>query len=1143
MVPIVTPIEAVIATLRRRASEDALGEAQEDGDVGDRVHDREQRGEDLGGKGDVEGHERMYAPVRSPLARPPEGRDTSSIPQTEYPLADLRAQLEQALGTRYRIERELGGGGMSRVFVAEEVALGRRVAIKVLPAEMASTINQDRFRREVSLSSSLQHPNIVPVLSAEIQDEFLYFIMPFIEGESLRARLAREGELPVSEASRLLREVADALAYAHARGVVHRDIKPDNVMISSGHALVTDFGIAKSLGIGGAESERDDATLTSLGMALGTPTYMAPEQAAGDPHVDHRVDIYALGVMGHEMLAGRPPFAATTPQALLAAHVTQDPEPLRRLRPAVPELLEVLVLRCLAKRPADRPQQATELLPVLESSGLTGIHSTSGPQRLAAPPSAGRVILTFVIGAIVTLALTVGLVELLGLPDWVEIVALVLLAAGLPIVTWATRRNRATSGPLGWLGTTRGALLGGGLAFGVLALGTGGFMALRAMGVGPFATLVSAGKLGERDQLLVADFANSTGDSVLGATLTEALKVDLSQSDVLRLVSPRDITDGLALMQRGDTTALTQDVSLDLATRLGVKAIVVGELSSLGQGYLLTGKVIASSDGSTLYATRATADGAGDVLDALETLSHKLREGIGESFRSVRASPPLEQVTTASLPALQLYTKADRNWSEGQSVDEIALLRQAIALDSNFAMAWRRLAGDLINANGDPATIWAARSRAYALRDRLPRIEALYTVADYLEGQGQFDKVIETYQRILAERPDEKSARNNLGLFLRVVGRYDDAETIMRPAVDSGIAPASTYYNLVTTLIPQGKLDEAQHYIDLLAERMPDSPMRWQVQSYLDFARNDYDGVLIQADSLLSGGPNYRSWAHLYLSEAHRTMGQLRAAEAASRAESADHREQGSPGNALTSAIANAQATLQLLGDTVGAAKTVQALLAQTPLSSLEVMSRPYGNLIRFYAESGDLKAAREVRDEYFAAVPEGMQHGDARGNRGLAALALAEGRPAEALPLARHAALISGCNTCNGNQIADIFEAMGMPDSAIAARESVLRPPAYGSDWDYWRSIEVPIAYRKLGEAYEAKGETSSRRSATRRWSISGQRPTRSCSRPWPRRGSGSRRWRARGNPLHTPFTRAPYSPPSPVPDGGPACAGSPLA
>jgi serine/threonine-protein kinase len=282
-------------------------------------------------------------------------------------------RLRAALADRYVLIRELGGGAMSRVFMAEETGLGRHVVIKVLPPELAASLSLDRFRREIHLAASLQHPHIVPLLSAGQADDLLYYSMPLVEGESLRARLRRDGELPVAEAVRILRDVADALSYAHAHGVVHRDIKPDNVLLTGhpsrehgraggGHALVTDFGVAKAL------DEARQSSLTSTGLALGTPAYLAPEQAAADPHTDHRADIYALGVLGYEILAGQPPFTAPTAQAVVAAHMLQQPAPLATLRPSVPPALAALLMRCLEKRPADRPQSAADVLHALESA-------------------------------------------------------------------------------------------------------------------------------------------------------------------------------------------------------------------------------------------------------------------------------------------------------------------------------------------------------------------------------------------------------------------------------------------------------------------------------------------------------------------------------------------------------------------------------------------------------------------------------------------------------------------------------------------------------------------------------------------------------------------------------------------------------
>ena len=252
----------------------------------------------------------------------------------------LRERVQAALGGAYTIRHELGGGGMSRVFVADEAALGRTVVVKVLRPELAEGLSAERFKREVRLAARLQHPHVVPLLAAGALDGgVLYYTMPFVEGESLRARLEREGALPVADAIGVLRDVASARAAAHARGIVHRDLKPENVLLSHGGAVVADFGIAKAISasLEGADGETDTvpSTLTAAGTSLGTPAYMAPEQATGDI-VDHRADLYALGVVAYEMIAGRAPFEGRSVQQLLAAHATQPPEPIARRRATVP---------------------------------------------------------------------------------------------------------------------------------------------------------------------------------------------------------------------------------------------------------------------------------------------------------------------------------------------------------------------------------------------------------------------------------------------------------------------------------------------------------------------------------------------------------------------------------------------------------------------------------------------------------------------------------------------------------------------------------------------------------------------------------------------------------------------------------------
>ena len=294
----------------------------------------------------------------------------------------LRQQLQASLGANYTVERELGGGGMSRVFVARDDALDREVVVKVLAPELAAGVSAERFGREVKLAAALQEPHIVPLHSAGITADGLpWYTMPFVRGESLRARITRGATTP-AEAVAILSDLAKALAYAHAQGVVHRDIKPENVLLSSGTAVVTDFGIAKALSASRTAEGNADAsaaTLTQLGTSIGTPAYMAPEQAAGDRDTDHRADLYAWGVVAYELLAERHPFAGkTSPQALMAAHFSEVPAPLPK---ALPSAVAALVMRCMEKDPARRPASAAELLAVLGGVATSSTTLAWRPRR------------------------------------------------------------------------------------------------------------------------------------------------------------------------------------------------------------------------------------------------------------------------------------------------------------------------------------------------------------------------------------------------------------------------------------------------------------------------------------------------------------------------------------------------------------------------------------------------------------------------------------------------------------------------------------------------------------------------------------------------------------------------------------------
>lgn len=278
-------------------------------------------------------------------------------------MPDMLERLRQALGNRYLPDREIGRGGMAHIFLARDLEHDRLVAIKVLRPEFVQLLGPERFLREIRIAAQLHHPNILPLFDSGEAQGLLFHVMPYIAGDSLRARIAREGQLPLEEALRLTREVAHALGYAHDLGIIHRDIKPENILLDQGHALVADFGVARAVLVAGGER------ITSVGLAVGTAPYMSPEQGAGRQDLDRCSDLYSLACVLYEMLAGVPPFRGPTSHAIIARHQLDPVPSLSTIRSALPPGIERVVQRALAKLPADRFPSAQAFEAALEGVG------------------------------------------------------------------------------------------------------------------------------------------------------------------------------------------------------------------------------------------------------------------------------------------------------------------------------------------------------------------------------------------------------------------------------------------------------------------------------------------------------------------------------------------------------------------------------------------------------------------------------------------------------------------------------------------------------------------------------------------------------------------------------------------------------
>ncbi|HEY4130534.1 MAG TPA: serine/threonine-protein kinase, partial [Gemmatimonadaceae bacterium] len=634
-------------------------------------------------------------------------------------MTEFRQQVQQSLGSAYTIDRELGGGGMSRVYVAHDAALRRDVVVKVLPPDLVAGVNVERFRREILMAAGLQHPHIVPVLSSGETDGLPWFTMPFVQGESLRERLTR-GPLPIADCVNILREVAKALAYAHERGVVHRDIKPDNVLITGGTAVVTDFGIAKALSAS-RTAENPTATrgsLTQVGMSIGTPMYMAPEQAAADPDTDARADLYSFGCMAYELLAGRPPFFGMPPQKLLAAHMSERAQNIADLRRDTPPLLAELVMQCLEKDPAKRPSSAADVVRVLELTSTTSGSAAAASSvllggRVRLPVALALWALAFGAAWILAKAAIVGI----GLPSWVLPGALIVAGLGLPAIlftafvqrtahrvllqtptltpgggtapqgTMATIAMRA-SPHVSWKRTARGGVI----AFGAFAALIAIVMVLRIFGIGPAASLLASGRITAKEPLLITDFSVRGGDSSLAGIVTEALRSSLGQSSAITLVPPAAVAGALARMQRPPASRVDLPLARDIAQREGIKAIIDGEIAQLGGGFVVSVRLVTADSARTLATVQKAVDSPKELIAAVDVIGRDLRAKLGESLKSVQNAPSLEQVTTPSIEALRAYSEGARAYDVNHDIPTaIAKLSQAVAIDTAFAMAWRKM--------------------------------------------------------------------------------------------------------------------------------------------------------------------------------------------------------------------------------------------------------------------------------------------------------------------------------------------------------------------------------------------------------------------------------------------------------------------
>jgi tRNA A-37 threonylcarbamoyl transferase component Bud32/tetratricopeptide (TPR) repeat protein len=1011
---------------------------------------------------------------------------------------DLRARVQQSLSGTHTIERELGGGGMSRVFVAKEQRLGRTVVVKVLAPELAAAISTERFEREIQLAASLQQANILPVLAAGDVDGLPFYTMPYVEGESLRARLA-QGPVSIGRAMEILRDVARALAYAHAHGVVHRDIKPDNILLSGHTAVVADFGIAKA--IAAAQEQSSGSTLTQLGTAVGTPAYMAPEQAAGDPSTDHRADIYAFGCMAYELLAGHPPFHGLSPHKLMAAHMSETPRPIEELRPDTPPALARVIARCLAKEPTQRPASAEELLRELDVTA-------SGPG--IAMPLHGRGLLlramALYAAAFIGVAIVARLlVDTQGLPEWVFSGALIVMALGFPVILFtgytqyvARKVAQATptltphgtlvrpsgSGTLqqlvvkasphvSWSRTARGGVA----ALTVFALLVAGYLVLRVLGIGPSGSLMAAGKLNAQDRVLVATFDASSRDSALGEVVSEAVRTNLSQSRAVNVVTTNAVVGALQRMERPATARVDLALAREVAQREGIKAVVAGSVASAGEGFIITARLVNAQSGDELAVFRESAANAGEIIPTVDKLTRALRGKIGESLKSVKDAPALSQVTTSSLDALRAFAAGLRaNDVEGDYPKAIALFEQAIAKDSGFAAAYVQLNYSLGNARLQPARRDSLITRAFELRDRLPESERYAVEGVYHQRRGDRRAAIAAFERAMEVDSFTTDAINSLALLDLFTRRYAAADQLFRRALlvepDNGVMMS----NLAGTLISENRLDAADSLLRTMRERKIPFPTARR-ESHVLYLRERYDSAEQVARGIVRGGSATAAIDALdFLQALVAVRGRLRESDSLNAEMRARNAARGEPPVPLRDAVRKAYADA-LLRDRPQQAVTRLDSATRAVLTGSAMPADRLLDLTAIYALAGAPDKARSALKQADAATPDTAERRRLQGQRTEAEgrIALAERRTAEAIRLFRQSdveadGLPQDCPFCLYVMLGFAYDQANEADSTIANLERYLSTPTpFRVQTDRWM---MAPAHKRLGELYEARGD-----------------------------------------------------------------------
>ncbi len=750
--------------------------------------------------------------------------------------------------SHYRILEKLGAGGMGEVYLAEDMKLGRKVAIKILAEEY--TTNRDRlnrFEQEACAASALNHPNILTIYEVGNDSGRHFIATEYIDGNTLRRKLGHS-TVDTHQILDISVQVAGALEEAHAAGIVHRDIKPDNIMIRrNGYVKVLDFGLAKLTESSTDKSPSDGEASTRVlvhtdaGVVMGTSHYMSPEQTRGKA-VDARSDIWSLGVVMYEMVAGRTPFDGETSTDVIVAINQKEAPPLARFAPNVPPELEWIITKALRKDRDERYQTVKELLTDLRRLKQK-VEFEAELERSVSPDS--------VTGSTISAAPAPPTISGRVSPTSPETTAHAPSSA--EYIVSEIKRHKTGAGIIG-------------IAFVLL------------VGAAVFFYFNRAQALTEKDTILIADFVNTTGDSVFDGTLKQALAVQLGQSPFLNIYTDERVREALRFMGRSPDERITKDIAREICQRQGLKAMLAGSISSLGNNYVITLEAMNAQTGESIARQQVEAASKEQVLSSLGQAAVELREQLGESLSSIKKHDvPIDQATTSSLEALKAFAMGNEERTKGNPDAAVILYKRAIELDPNFAMAYARIA--VFHGNRDEreeAQVYA--QKAFDLRDRVSERERLYISEKYYNYVvGDSDKAVEVLQTWARLYPNDFTPHNNLALRYMEIARYEDALKEALEAVRLSPNNTSARDNLIGSFMALGRFDEASQAQEDLRKLYPEGASVHFNDYLLAFVRGDH-AAMDRAAKWAEGKPFHGEFLGMQGSAAA-ALGQLKKAE------------------------------------------------------------------------------------------------------------------------------------------------------------------------------------------------------------------------------------------------------------------------